>query len=376
MSKEIDREETVGHLERNIDYIVRSISERRKWLFWVAVIVFALWIAAAVREVTMLLLLAYTIALLIDPVVTSLERRRVSRSVSIIALCLLVIATIVALLGIAIPLILGEYGAFVAALPSYLEVLSLRFGGAVERWVGVGGREGVEQLIEKAKSSLSMLGVEQLRQVSQAVGQTLLKGYSFTLTIFNLVLLPFFVYYIARDLRPFHRSVGGFLPRDVRRDVAHVGKEILSCVYAFVRGQLTVALLLAVLYSVALAVVGLPWALVVGLFSGALSVVPYLGVGIGLVLSTIITLVTSDAAFPQLFYVWGAMGAVQIIDGSLITPRIVGESVGIHPLVVMLALIVGGQLFGLLGLIIAVPAAAAVRVLFRHILAELEGDPA
>ena len=158
---------------------------------------------------------------------------------------------------------------------------------------------------------------------------------------------------------------------DIRTRVTTVGKQILAHVYAFFEGQLTVSALLAVLYVIGLWLVGLPSALVVGCVSGLLNVVPYLGIASGIVLATVITLVT-EPSITQLLLVWGVFVAVQMLEGNFLTPKIVGESVGIHPLGVMLALIVGGQLFGLIGLILAIPAAASIRVLFTYLKSMLE----
>ena len=199
----------------------------------------------------------------------------------------------------------------------------------------------------------------------------MLKGYSFALAVVNLFLLPFFVFYITRDLEQMHRFVGGFFSPDSRGRIARVGQEILRHVYAFFEGQLTVCAILAVLYAIGLSLVGLPWAVIVGTITGLLNIIPYLGVGIGLVLATVITLVSEPTVF-QFALVYGVFIAVQTLEGSFITPKIVGESVGIHPLGVMVALIIGGELLGLLGLIIAIPAAASVRVLFAHLLKVVE----
>jgi predicted PurR-regulated permease PerM len=141
----------------------------------------------------------------------------------------------------------------------------------------------------------------------------------------------------------------------------------MNHVYAFFRGQMTVACVMAVLYWLGLWMVGLPWAFVVGMVSGLLNVVPYLGIAIGAVLATIITLVT-EPTLTQLILVWAVFASVQLLEGFVLTPKIVGEQVGIHSLTVIIALIIGGQLFGFAGLILAIPGAAALKVLVNQFL--------
>ena len=128
---------------------------------------------------------------------------------------------------------------------------------------------------------------------------------------------------------------------------------------------------MAILYAIGLSIVGLPLAIVVGAGAGLLNVVPYLGIAIGITLATIITAV-SEPSLIQFIKIYSVFGIVQMLEGFFLTPKIVGDSVGIHPFGVMLALIVGGQLFGLLGLVLAVPTAASTRVLFHHMLAVID----
>jgi predicted PurR-regulated permease PerM len=221
---------------------------------------------------------------------------------------------------------------------------------------------------------VSQLGSEHLSRLGKAVLEAVLRGYSLTLTIFNLLLLPFFLFYIARDLKEIHIVIGKFIRDDIEVKIKAMSDEILSHVYAFFRGQITVSLIMAILYMAGLWLVGLPYAFIVGLLSGLLNIVPYLGIGIGVVLSVVITLVT-EPSLAQFAQVLGVFVAVQLLEGTVLTPKIVGGSVGIHPLLAMVALVVAGQLFGLLGLVIAIPGAAALRVLFQTLRREIDVAP-
>ncbi len=365
--------EVVNHnqFDDSIDDIKEWVVEHRKALVWIILAVLFYWFLIAIKETTTLVILSYALALLLDPLVTKLERRGISRSIGIISISLVFFGGIFLIILTAAPAIIAEYSNLIDNLPQYFHVAADRLGFYLEKFFGIKQPQSVEEFWANAQVYFSNLGVTQIRSFFQTVLNTVLSGYSLTLTIFNLIVLPFFVFYIARDLRQIHRLILGFMPRHAAEKVRSIGGEILIHVYAFFKGQITVACILATLYVIGLSIVGVPSALVVGILSGFLNIIPYLGITVGIVLATVITLV-SDPSWSHLLSVWAVFIVVQSLEGSFLTPRIVGKSVGIHPLGVMLALIIGGQLLGLLGLVIAIPVAASLRVLFRHLLKALE----
>jgi predicted PurR-regulated permease PerM len=363
----------MGEFQATVEYLRDSLIKYRRTVFWVLSAAFLLVLLAAVKEVTTLVLAAYGIALLLDPIVSSLEKRRVSRSVSIICIFIILLAAVLALIIIAGPAIVQEYQDLIQFLPGYLRTVGEKIAGFLQAWLGISVAASVDKYTDDAKQYVSALGVDQVKTFALGIGQTVLKGYSIVLTLVNLCLLPFFVYYIARDLRLIHRFLGSFVSAEARDSISVIGDEILTHVYAFFKGQLTVSVILALLYFIGFSIVGLPSALIVGLIAGLLNVVPYLGMTIGLILATVITAVSQPTLW-QFGLVYLVFIIVQGLEGNVLTPRIVGKSVGLHPLGVMLLLIIGGKLFGLLGLVLAIPAAATIRVLFRHLHAAIEQE--
>jgi len=236
-----------------------------------------------------------------------------------------------------------------------------------EKFLGVSPPEAIEGLSQQLKETFSGLDQEQVRKIWVAVKKTLLGGYSLTLTILNLLLLPFFIFYISRDLPKLHQFVHHQLPHSARDEIELVLGKMLDKVYAFFRGQLTVSLIMAVLFSIGLVIIGLPLPIAIGALAGLMNIVPYLGGMIGIVLATVVSLVTQGTLVDVLL-VWLVFGVVQFLEGNFITPKIIGESVGIHPLIVIVSLIVFGSLFGLLGMIIAIPLAASIGVLAERYL--------
>lgn len=179
--------------------------------------------------------------------------------------------------------------------------------------------------------------------------------------VLNLTLLPIFVFYLLRDWDKLTESVRSLVPLSQQSRVDRVAKEVDRRLSAFVRGQITVSIVMAGLYSAGLLLVGIDLAVPVGVLSGLLFVVPYLGTAVGIVLATVLALLKFGIGW-ELVQVAAVFAVVQGVEGYLLTPRIVGDQVGLHPLVVMVALIVGGSLLGIWGMLLAIPITAVLSV--------------
>jgi predicted PurR-regulated permease PerM len=188
------------------------------------------------------------------------------------------------------------------------------------------------------------------------------------LTLLQLLLLPIFVFYILRDWDRFLARIKAMIPERRRDLVLPMAREIDRRLAGFVRGQITVCLILAVLYSAGLwAFSGIDMPIVVGTLAGLLFVVPYVGTATGVILGSVLALL--EFGFDHhILVVWGVFGAVQALEGFVLTPHIVGDKVGLPPLVVMIALIVGGNLLGIWGMLLAIPITAALSVILGVLL--------
>jgi len=361
----------VSALELTIEYLKARFYANRKAIFWTIFGLGIFSLMVRVREVSALLILSYVIALLLDPYVTRMEEKGVARSSTIAILFLIGFVLLLAILGFGLPALLNESSELAASFPAYLKTLTQTINESLSRWPAVQKYLNPSKVWSEVNEYWSSIGSEQYASVSNTLGTTLLSGYAVTLALFNLILLPFFVYYITVDLRKFHAFFGSFLSPGTRRQISEVGGEVLSHIQVFFKGQATVACILMLFYMFGLLLIGLPSAVIVGFITGALSIVPYLGVATGFTVSIIIMLVTNPGWVPILKVV-GVFAVVQTIEGTVVTPKIIGERLGIHPLGVMLALIVGGKLLGIMGVVIAIPAAAAARVIVRRVLESLE----
>lgn len=333
-----------------------------KWVLFSLVICLFGWLIWELKEIVSLLVVAYCIAYLIDPIVSRLETWRVRRSIGILLTFVFLFVIGFFTVSAAVPTLVRDYNKFSERLPQYASQVT----------------EVVEPLIERAQAllkthtenggnvpSINDVSFAWAKNVLNGLKKAVLGGYSITLTILNLILLPFFVFYLAADFREFHRGVLSFFPARNREKIQEIAKKIDHYISSFVRGQLLVGLVLSILYALGLGIVGLDLWFLLAVVSGFGNIIPYFGFITGITLSTIIALF-SGAGLGGVVEVWLVFLIVQVLEGVVISPRIIGDKVGLSPLVIILAIVAGGQIFGFLGIILAVPVAAALRVLIAE----------
>lgn len=184
----------------------------------------------------------------------------------------------------------------------------------------------------------------------------------------GLLLTPVVMFYLLRDWDHILAALADWLPHSLRPRIASVMREVDQVLAEFVRGQLGVILIMCLLYGLGLWLIGLDYALAVGLVAGVLVIVPYLGTVVGVILGTLAAW-TQFGEFAAVIQVWAVFAVGQLLEGLVITPWLVGERVGLHPVAVIFALLAFGHLFGFFGVLLAIPAAAALLVAMRHLKA-------
>lgn len=363
-------------METNLEEIAKEahswIVSNKRALFFLIFGFLVVWLLIEMKEITLLLILSYTLAVLFNPLARSLMRKGMSHSGSLLVIMTGLVTLTLLFFFVLLPPVVQQYAELVTELPNYARRLGYWAQGVSHRFVPE-SIASVDSFVDWVTVQTHDLRPEHLKQVWSAVINFLLEGYSITLTVLNLALLPFFFYYLSLDLRSMHEAIGQMFEPTVREKLKTLAHEILQQVYAFLRGQITVSGVMAVMYAFGLAIVGVPSGLAIGFLAGILNIVPYLGVLTGLILSIGAVLV-SDPSWTKILSVLAVFGVVQFIEGTFLTPRIVGHQTGISPLGVMLALLVGGQLFGLIGLIIAIPIAAAIKVILKFLWQEVREE--
>lgn len=336
---------------------------------WISVLLIAAgiaWLLIQLKEMLVLLVVGYSVAYAIHPIVTSISRRGLTRSQAVL-IVFSVIGLVIALLALTVlPTLISEGALLLNNLPEYIKSFKDFIRNLPSRIEGLLPAAFAQKLqFDSLLDSIPAIDGETLKSILSAVISALVGGYSITLTIVNLTLLPFIVFYLADGMPKLNRWFLSLFPTRLRPEVRAISFEINDLLRAFIRGQFLVGSVLFLLFAIGLSFIGIKLWFLLAVISGFGQMVPYLGFALGIVLSSIMTVVTFGEWSP-LFMVWGLYATIQILEGFVITPRIVGESVGMSPLEIIIALFAGGTLFGLLGIFLAVPAAAAIKVLVRH----------
>lgn len=337
------------------------------WLLTVLILGLVAWFLWELKELVSLVVVGYSLAYVIQGPLSRLEKWRVPRSLGFFVLLLGLILAVGLLALTAFPTISREYNVLSQNLPQYVSEAKSRMVTLVQKF-NIPLEAGT---IESILQSLPTPSGETVRGAVAGLGNALISGYSITLTLLNLALLPFIVFYLAVDWRGIHQAILNLWSGATRKKISSISAEIDGYVAAFIRGQLTIGCILVVLYAIGLgAIVGIDLWLLIAVIAGLGNLIPYFGLIAGVLLGSIMALVTFGD-LPHLVYTWAVFAVVQFITDTFIAPRVVGESVGLSPLVVILALFAGGQLFGFLGLVLAIPATAALRVVALHSHARL-----
>ncbi|MEM7413997.1 MAG: AI-2E family transporter [Gemmatimonadota bacterium] len=340
----------------------------------IAAILTLIWILSTAGSVLAPFVLAIALAYILDPLVDRLEARKVPRGVSVLILTVPTVAILAALALIFIPSAFRQIGEIVQGVPVFIERIDEWYAEG-ERWLAgidvpfLDGAALVAQI--QAVDSDAIIAFVQERQ--DAFGQWLWdralglgRGLGSVTTVLSYVILtPVLLYYLIRDWDRVIEQIGALVPLNRQDAVSGFAKECDQLVSSYMRGQFTVAFIIGILTGLGYMLLGFPYAATLGLVAGVFSVVPYLGGVITLIPAIFIALVSGNVLW-SLATVAIVFVGVQILDGSLISPRIVGDSVGIHPVWVVLAMTLGGYYFGVLGLLVAVPVAAIIKLLIGY----------
>jgi predicted PurR-regulated permease PerM len=337
-----------------------------------------LWLALGLLLVALLVLLgpvltpfiaAAILAFALNPGVDWLVSRRIGkfampRALAVVIVMLLLLTAILTLVLIVVPVLQKEVPLLQEKIPVFLNMLNATLAPWLQKY-GIHARldgAGLERMLSQR---LAGSGDQIWRAIlaSAKVGGIAILGW-----IATVLLIPIVLFYLLLDWHPMLWRVEHSVPRRWVGKVIVLAQEVDALLAQYLRGQLLVMLVLSAYYSVALTMCGFDVALPVGIITGLLVFIPYLGFGLGLMLA-LIAAVLQFEGMQGLIAVASIYGVGQIIEGFFLTPRLVGERIGLHPLAVIFALLAFGQLFGFVGVLLALPASAIVSVAFRHLRA-------
>jgi predicted PurR-regulated permease PerM len=301
------------------------------------------------------------LAYICNPLVQRLSAWKVPRTLAVVLVMGGLILLSGLLLLIMLPLLEKEIGLFVTRVPDWIEALRTRLLPQLQQWFGVS--------VEWDSQALKKLLLSHWQSAGGVAGKLLPwlgnSGGALAGALVGLLLIPVAMFYLLRDWETLVARLDELVPRHWHARVREIAGEVDDVLAEFLRGQIAVMLLMSAFYVAALWLAGLEFALPIGILAGMLVFVPYLGVILGLALATLAA-VMQFPSFGGVLWVWVAFGAGQLLEGMLVTPWLVGDRIGLHPLAVIFALLAFGQVFGFFGLLLALPLSAILLVALRH----------
>ncbi|MDH5435427.1 MAG: AI-2E family transporter [Gammaproteobacteria bacterium] len=321
------------------------------------------WLIYLLAPVLTPFMISVLLAYVGDPIVDRLEARRLPRTLAVIIVFLGFFIIGITLLLVLTPVLEKQMMAMFTRLPAYIDWIQLT---AIPYVFNLLGLENVKIDVSNLKQMVAQHWQQAGGIAATMIGSVSRSGFALIGWIANLVLVPVVTFYMLRDWDKLMASIKVLLPRKREQKITQIASESDEVLGAFFKGQLLVMLVLGTVYATGLSIIGIEMALLIGMLAGLVSFVPYLGFIVGIVVAGLVTLVQFQAVEP-LVYVIIVFGIGQLLEGMLLTPWLVGDRIGLHPVAVIFAVLAGGQLFGFLGVLLALPVAAVIVVLLRHL---------
>jgi predicted PurR-regulated permease PerM len=340
-----------------------GLAFQRQMFFWLAALAAFILILWLLSEILLPFIAGAAIAYLLNPLIDRIERLGIHRLVAALMIISVVVMALVLAILLVAPILGSQLSSFIDKTPDYVSKLQSLLSDPSRPWV--------QKLVGAGFNPEKSLG----DLVTQGAGwlgtflKSLWSGGRAVVSLFSLIVVtPVVAFYLIYDWHRMLASVDSWVPVHQRATVRHLAREIDAAIAGFVRGQSAVAMCLGLYYAVALTLSGLNFGLLIGLISGLLTFVPYVGSMTGLIVGLGVAVAQFWPAYGSILIVLGIFLAGQAIEGSVLAPNLVGKSVGLHPVWLIFALFAFGYLFGFAGLLVAVPLAATVGVITRFAL--------
>jgi len=342
---------------------------RQQLMFWLAafiVFAFLLWLLS---EILLPFVAGAALAYLLNPLTNRLERIGVNRTLAALLMVGVMVVTFIVLALLIVPVMAEQLSALISNIPGYVTRLQRLLAEQNLPWL--------RRLIDAGQGSETMNDLLSQGAVWLAAFlRSLWSGGKALISIFSLLIVtPVVVFYLICDWPGIIATVQQWIPLAHRETVNELAREIDSAIAGFLRGQTGVCLILGAFYAVSLSLVGLNFGLLIGLISGVITFIPYVGSMTGLVLSVGVAIAQFWPDWTMILLVLGIFLVGQFLEGNILAPKLVGESIGLHPVWLIFAMFAFGYLFGFVGLLVAVPLAAAIGVLMRFALRQYLASP-
>lgn len=344
--------------------MVRSVqpNNQYKYVFFLIGLVIIGWLIYLLSPILSPFLFSALLAYLFDPLADQLEEKKLSRTVAVVIVFATITILVTAVLLWLIPTLEREISKLLRNLPHYIVT--------IRNWVMPWLQEHLNIPADTLDTGKVVEILKQHWKQAGGLASTLVtsvskSGLAIASGLMNALIIPVVTFYLLRDWDILVTEVKELLPRARLPVITRLTKESDQVLGAFLRGQFSVMISLGVFYSIGLTLVGLDYAFLIGMISGLISFIPYLGSTIGLILASLAAAVQFQD-WAHVLFAAGVFGLGQLLEGFVLTPLMVGNKVGLHPVTVIFAIMAGGQLFGFAGVLLALPVAAVLMVILRH----------
>ncbi|NWG23271.1 MAG: AI-2E family transporter [Pseudorhodoplanes sp.] len=348
-----------------------TLTLKRQLLFWsgtLLVFILLLWLLS---DVLLPFVAGIGLAYLLDPLVQQLQRLGLPRVVA--ALLIMAAAIVIIALGVTllVPVLVEQVSAFVQGLPQDIAKVQKLFDEFKQTWLG----QAVQERLPQAQQSLGGIASAIGGWLTGFAASLWSGGKSVVSVISIFVIAPIVAFYLLLDWDRMVAAIDSWVPRQHQQTVRAIARDINDAISGFLRGQAMCCLILGTFYAVALKMIGLNFAILIGLGAGMLGFIPYVGTTTGFLVSTAVAIAQFYPNWAPILMSSGVFVAGQVVEGNVLQPYLVGSRTGLHPVWLMFALFAFGYLLGFVGLLIAVPVAAAIGVIMRFLLRQYLASP-
>lgn len=346
------------------------MTDSQRWLVLAGLLATG-WLLYLLAPVLIPFVFSGLLAYLGNPFVRRLQSRGLSRTLAVVAVFAGMLLLILVMVFLLIPLLERQVVSFIQRVPAYLDWMQRMAVPWLENRLGM---QGPLLDLDRLKQIITIHWAEAGGLAASIVSSVSRSGMALLGWLASLVLVPVVTFYLLRDWDRILEYLYALLPERLRPAVVRFVQEADEVLAGFLRGQLLVMLSLGVLYSLGLWIIGLDNALLIGLLAGLVSFVPYLGLILGVLIAGLASLIQGQGLL-HLLLVLAVFGIGQVLESMLLTPKLVGNRIRLHPVVIIFVVLAAGRLFGFLGILLAIPVAAVGAVAFRHAYEHYAGGP-
>jgi predicted PurR-regulated permease PerM len=337
-----------------------------RWRFWVAVAAAFLVFVWLLNDILLPFVVGIVVAYFLDPIVMRLQRLGMSRTWATTAVTILAVLIVVGASMAILPPLFSQLQSLIVNLPDYTVTLAARVMPLIDPL-----REKLDLprlSLQELQAEVSQRAGQLLSILGSVAGQVAQRGIALVNLLALLFITPVVTFYLLRDWEKVVDALDGVLPLEHATTIRKLAHQSNEAIAGYVRGQALVCIILGSIYAIGLSVVGLQFGLVIGLIAGAISFIPFVGTFVGAVMALGMALVQFPPDWMGVVKVAAVFLVGQMLEGNVLSPKLVGDRVGLHAVWIMFALLAGGSLFGFVGVLIAVPTAAVIGVVVRHLL--------